>query len=93
MDLSKFKSTYPEGWKAPIEPTVNKDDIYSLINNHKNDSLPKINKGIVCISKSVIPPEIGKPNRMATYGEMTRVWDHINKELYDRLIEIKYHNA
>lgn len=92
MDLSRFKSTIPEGWNPQVERKDNSNDIYLEIGLRKQHTI-KVTKGIVCIAKSVIPPELRVPARMPTYSEMIKAWDHVNKELYDRLIEIKYHNA
>ena len=93
MDMSKFKSTFPKGWKEPKKRDNNPNDVYAQLGKMKVDTIPDYHKGLVCIGKSVEPPEIGRPNRMATLGEMLKVWDHVNEDLYKRLIFIRYHNA
>lgn len=93
MDMTKFKSTYPASWKQPKERQDNPDDVYASLAKQRVDTIPDYHKGVVCIGKSVEPKEIGQPNRMATLGEMLKVWDHVNEELYKRLIFIRYHNA
>ena len=104
MDLSKFKSTYPIGYSEPI-PNKNKTDIYTALS--KNKGIDIIVPGEVMIAKTVDPigmvdvftegnpviTERRKPNKMATLGEMRRIWDNVNQELYNKLIESKYLNA
>lgn len=104
MDLSKFKSTYPIGYSEPL-PRKSKADIYMALSNTKN--IGEIVPGEVLIAKTVDPigmvdiytegkpviTERRKPNKMATLGEMRRIWDNVNQELYNKLIESKYLNA
>ena len=104
MDLTKFKSTYPIGYSEPIQ-RKSKADVYMALANTK--SIGEIVPGEVMIAKTVDPigmvdiytegkpviAEMRKPNKMATLGEMHLVWDHINQDLYNRLIEIKYLRA
>jgi hypothetical protein len=102
VDLSKFKSTYPQGYKHKVnKPVV---DEYSALSIPMKDV--DLNNG-VRIAKTVNPiglvdiydekrkviTEMRKPNKMATFGEMRRIWDNVNKELYDKLVEIKYLHA
>ena len=91
--MAKFTSTYPEGWKEPAEREDDPNDIYAQMAKNKIDTLPEYHGGILCIAKTVEPEVQGQPNKMATFGEMLKIWDHVNVELYQRLISIKYHNA
>lgn len=103
MDITKFKSTYPESYTMPVRQK--KEDEYAILAQKKETI--DVTPGQVQIGKSISPiglldvfaekptiiTEIRKPNKMATFGEMCLIWDHINKDLYDRLIEVKYLNA
>ena len=104
MDLTKFKTTYPPGFK-PTKERVDVEDAYTLLAK-KNDNI-NITPGMVKIGKSVNPiglvdifsekkeviTEIRKPNKMATLGEMLLIWDRVDHDLYQKLISIKYLNS
>lgn len=103
MDLTKFKSTYPPGFKPTKERLVDNSDAYTLLATTQSDVID-ITPGVVKIGKTVNPiglvnifsekreviTEIRKPNKMATLGEMLLIWDRVDHELYQRLISIKY---
>ncbi len=104
MDLSKFKTTFPIGYKERKERVINPSDPYIKLAERKDLNIVI---GEVCIGKTTNPiglvdvfsedkktiTELRKPNKMATLGEMRRIWDHVNQSLYNKLIEVKYLNV
>lgn len=90
MSVTISKTIYPEGYSL-AKPHQNDDDPYPKLATKKD--VYEYQPGRICIAKSYTPPVIGKPNKMATFGEMLRIWDHVNVDLYQKLIAIKYLNA
>ena len=104
LDMSKFKTTIPAGYKSSTTRAINEKDPYIKLAEEKH---LVITKGEICIGKTVNPiglvdvfsekkeviTELRKPNKMATLGEMRRIWDHVNQDLYNKLIESLYLNA
>lgn len=87
LDMTKFKSTYPIGASSPLRKTTNKCEF------SKKSNVDPIGMVDIFSEKREIISEYRKPNKMATLGEMRRFWDHIDLDLYNRLIEIKHLNS
>jgi hypothetical protein len=87
IDMTKFKSTYPDGYKTPLRKSTD-DTQY-----RKASTIDPIGLIDVFSEKKEVIKEIRKPNKMATLGEMLRIWDHVNVDLYNELIERRYLNA
>jgi hypothetical protein len=87
LDMTKFKSTYPEGYKAKEVKETNERQY------RKASTVNPIGLVDIFSEKKEVIKEIRKPNKMASLGEMRRIWDHVNESLYNKLIEIKYLNA
>lgn len=87
IDMTKFKSTYPEGYKAKEVKETN------ISQYRKASTISPIGLIDTFSPKKEVITEIRKPNKMATLGEMLRIWDHVNVDLYNQLIERRYLNA
>jgi hypothetical protein len=87
LDMSKFKSTYPEGSSCPLRKPTDERQYF------KGRTVSPIGMVDIFSEKKEVITEIRKPNKMASLGEMRRIWDHVNESLYNKLIEIKYLNA
>jgi len=104
LDMTKFKTVIPDCYKQTPERLINANDPYIKLAEEKHLI---VTKGEILIGKSISPiglvdvfsekkeviTEFRKPNKMATLGEMRRIWDHVNQDLYNKLIESLYLNA
>jgi len=87
IDMTKFKSTYPEGYKPSLRKTTDEGQY------RKGSTISPVGLVNVFSEKKEVIKEMRKPNKMATLGEMLRIWDHVNVDLYNELIERRYLNA
>jgi len=85
--MTKFKSTIPEGYKPSLRKPFNENQY------RKGSTVNPVGLIDVFSKDKEIIKEIRKPNKMATLGEMLRIWDHVNVDLYNELIERRYLNA
>lgn len=92
--MIKLKSIYPEGWKEKIEKNKsrkeNPNDKYAQIAKNKSDIDFTYKPGHIRIAWTIMPEFVDQPRKIATLGEMIEFWDHINEDLYKRIIYIKY---